>query len=80
VVEFWNEGEEPLTGLRLTAWIFSPDDGEVLVLTPPVSQAVDLVPGLNVFTVAGSLSTPVVGLHHLVVNVGGGRQWPDDCR
>jgi hypothetical protein len=76
VVEFWNEGEEPITGLRLTAWIFTPDDGEVLVLTPPVSQTVDLAPGLNVFTVAGGLSTPVIGPHRLVVNVGpGGSGW-----
>ncbi|MCI0399151.1 MAG: hypothetical protein L0322_30040, partial [Chloroflexi bacterium] len=70
VVEFWNEKDEPILGLELTAWIFTPDDGDVLTLTPAVSQPVDLLPGLNVFEISGAFSTPVVGPHRLLVNVG----------
>ena len=68
--EFWNESGTPITGLRLTSYIFTPDDGEVLNLTPPVSRTIDLQSGLNVITVTGTFSTPVVGPHRLLINVG----------
>ena len=70
VAEFENRGDEPINGLDLTAWVFTPDDGNVLELTPSVSRTVDLQPGLNVITVTGVFTTPVVGPHRLVVNVG----------
>lgn len=70
VVEFWNEGETAINDLTLRAWVFLPDDGDVLELTPVVSRTVDLQPGLNVFTVSGEFTTPVVGPHRLLINVG----------
>ena len=69
-VEFWNESDEPINGLQLTAWVFTPNDGPVLELTPPVAGTVDLEPGLNVVHVSGRFATPVVGPHRLLVNVG----------
>ncbi|MEZ4770332.1 MAG: hypothetical protein R2844_18130 [Caldilineales bacterium] len=69
-VEFWNEGDAPIDGLQLTAWVFTPNDGPVLELTPPVAGTVDLAPGLNVVHVSGAFATPVVGPHRLLVNVG----------
>jgi hypothetical protein len=69
VVEFWNEGETTIEDLLLTAWVFTPDEGEVLQLSPLVSQTVDLPPGLNVFTVSGAFDSPVVGPHRLLVNL-----------
>lgn len=69
VVEFWNEGEQTINDLLLTAWVFTPDGGQILQLSPLVSQTVDLPPGLNVFTVSGAFDTPVVGPHRLLVNL-----------
>jgi hypothetical protein len=69
-VEFWNEGDAPIEGLRLTAWVFTPNDGPVLELTPVVNDTVDLQPGLNVVRVSGRFATPSVGAHRLLVNVG----------
>jgi uncharacterized protein YegL len=69
VVEFWNEGDTTIEDLLLTAWVFTPDGGEVLQLSPLVSRTVDLPPGLNVFTVSGAFDTPVVGPHRLLVNL-----------
>lgn len=69
-VEFWNEKDEPITDMRLTAWVFTPDESQVLDLIPPISQTVDLQPGLNVIEVSGILDTPAVGPHRLLVNVG----------
>lgn len=69
VAEFWNEGDAPITGLELQAWIITPDENGVLPLTPPVSRTVDLQPGLNVITVTGQFTTPVVGAHRILVNL-----------
>ncbi|HSD84184.1 MAG TPA: hypothetical protein VLG46_10010, partial [Anaerolineae bacterium] len=68
-VEFWNEGAAPIDNLRLNAWIYPPDDGAVLSLAPMVSRTIDLQPGLNVLTVTGAFTTPVVGAHRLLVNL-----------
>jgi hypothetical protein len=68
-VEFWNEGDAPISGLRLTAWIFTPND-HVLELSPLVSQTVDLLPGLNLVSLSGAFDTPDVGQHRLLVNLG----------
>ncbi len=68
VVEFWNEGETPIYDLPVKTWIFTPDDGEVFALGT-LTRTVDLEVGLNVITVTGQLSTPVVGPHRLVVNL-----------
>lgn len=70
IVEFWNQKDEPITDMRLTAWVFTPDESQVLDLLPAVSQTVDLLPGLNVFEVSGILDTPAVGPHRLLVNIG----------
>ena len=76
VVEFWNEGDQPINGLELSALIFTPDENGVLTLTPAVSQIVDLQPGLNTFTVQGGFSSPVVGPHRFLVNLGlPGKSW-----
>ncbi len=68
--EFWNEKEEAIYGMQLTAWVFTPDESQVLELVPTVSRTVDLLPGLNVFEIGGVLDTPAVGPHRLLVNVG----------
>lgn len=75
-VEFWNDGDAPIEDLRLTAWVFLPDQQDILPLTPEVSQTVTLQPGMNVFTVTGVISTPVVGPHILGIMVGvPGQPW-----
>ncbi len=71
-VEFFNEGDVSIYDLRMVAWLFLPEDVDVLNLSPVVSRTVDLEPGLNVFTVTGAFTTPVVGPHRLLVNVGQG--------
>lgn len=72
MVEFVNEGDTPIQGLRLSAWVAPPQGERGLLLSPPVSCTVDLQPGLNVFTVTGAFTTSHVGPHRLVVNVGPG--------
>lgn len=69
-VEFFNEGEAPIYGLNLTAWVIPPNQQDILQLTPAVTRTVDLLPGLNVFTVTGALDTPYAGPHRLLVDVG----------
>ncbi|CAG0936468.1 hypothetical protein TFLX_05343 [Thermoflexales bacterium] len=68
-VEFWNEHDEPIDNLRLSAWVYTPDDGAVLAFAPLVSRTIDLQPGLNVFTMTGAFTTPVVGSHRLLINL-----------
>lgn len=76
VVEFWNEGDQPINGLELSALIFTPDENGVLTLTPADSQIVDLQPGLNTFTIQGAFSSPVVGPHRFLANLGlPGKSW-----
>jgi len=69
-VEFLNHGDAAITGLSLRAWVYPPDDGDLVPLEPPVSRTVTLQPGLNVITVTGAFTSPVVGPHRLLVNLG----------
>ncbi len=75
-IEFFNETATPVRDLNLTGWLFPPDDADALPVTPATPRRVDLQPGLNVFTVTGSIDTPVVGPHMLGVMVGmPGKPW-----
>lgn len=69
-VEFLNHGDTAIAGLNLRAWVYPPDDGDLVPLEPLVSRTVTLQPGLNVITVTGAFTSPVVGPHRLLVNLG----------
>ena len=68
-VEFMNETTATLAGAQLGAYVVLPDGGGGIDLSPIVSRAVNLQPGLNILTVAGAFTTPVVGPHQLIVEL-----------
>ncbi|MFZ0548197.1 MAG: hypothetical protein WAM60_22315, partial [Candidatus Promineifilaceae bacterium] len=67
-VEFYNDSDSYLFGVKLQGAIIPPDDGD-LIPVPSISRTLTLAPGLNQIEVTGAFTASQPGSHRLVVNL-----------